>query len=314
MRGGREPRPRMSVVVASQDAEATIVECLASLARDAASIEGGVELIVVDGSRDRSAERARAAFPEVHIVSHPPGTLVPELWSAGVRAARGERVGITTAHCVPVRGWIQAMIAAHERGCDAVGGPIDCDPRAGLVDRAIYFTRYSAYLPPVDRRSVADVPGDNASYDAGVLRRFSAFVDGPFWEPFLHADMRRAGLRLCMDPAPVVRYVRSYGAGRFLRLRFVHGWHFGAVRARGESATRCLARAAAFPLLPFVLARRAVGRTRGRRGCRLRLVPVLPLVFVFFCAFAAGECLAALYGGFRPRSAERVLSNATDLK
>lgn len=307
---GGEGKARISVVVAAQDAEATIVECIGALARDAAATDAAVEIIVADGSGDRSRELVGAAFPQVKIVSRPPGTLVPELWSAGLRVAGGELVGITTAHCVPVEGWIQAMIAAHQRGCAGVGGAIDCDPRAGFVDRAIYFTRYSAYLPPLAAGDVADLPGDNASYDAGALRRFPAYVEGPFWEPFLHAEMRRAGLRLCLDPRPAVRYVRSHAVAPFLRLRFVHGWHFGAVRARSESAARCLARAAAFPLVPCVLAARVFGRTRGRPEARRRLLAVLPLVFFFLSAFAAGECLAALAGAFRHRSNERVLSGA----
>jgi glycosyltransferase involved in cell wall biosynthesis len=306
---GGEGRPRISVVVASQDAEATIVECIGALARDAGAVEVAVELIVADGSRDRSLPLVHAAFPQVRIVSQPPGTLVPELWSAGLRVARGELVGITTAHCVPVEGWIQAMIAAHGHGCAGVGGPIDCDRRAGFVDRAIYFTRYSAYMPPLAARDVADLPGDNASYDAAVLRQFPAYVDGVFWEPFLHAEMRRAGLRLCLDPRPVVRYVRSHAVAPFLTLRFAHGWHFGAVRARGEAAARCLARAAAFPLVPLVLAVRIITRTRARPAARRQLLAVLPLVFLFLSAFAAGECLAALAGAFRHRSNERLLSD-----
>lgn len=308
MTPGASAGARVSVVVASQDAEATIVECLGALERDARAGGVDLELIVADGSRDRSRELAAAAFPAARIVSRAPGTLVPELWSAGLQVARGEIVGVTTAHCVPVEGWLPAMIAALRLGYAGVGGAIECDPRAGLVDRAVYFTRYSAYMPPFAAREVADLPGDNAAYDAAALRRFPAYVAGPFWEPFLHAEMRRAGLRLRLDPLPAVRQVRSPAPLPFLRLRFAHGWHFGAVRAREESALRCLGRALAFPLVPFVLLRRIFARTRANPAARRELLRVVPLVWLFLAAFAAGECLAALRGALR--SGERAVTGA----
>lgn len=294
-----EAAPRLSVVVASQDAGPTIEACLRAIADDVRAAGIDAEILVVDASRDGSAERGAAVLPGARIVHRPPASLVPELWSAGVAAARGSAVALTTAHCVPAAGWTRALLAALADGYGAVGGAIDCAPAASLLDRAIYYTRYSAYLRPFPAADAADLPADNAAYDAAALRRFPAYVEGPFWEPFLHADMRREGIRLRVDPAAVVTYVHSHGIARFVAQRFAHGWHFGAMRARGESAALSLARAAAFPLIPFLLLARVARRVWTRPAHRLPFLCALPLVTLFLGTFAAGECSAAFVAALR---------------
>lgn len=292
------PVPRLSVVVASQDAERTIFACLEALRRDAEDARVSLELVVADASRDRSAEIARG-FPGARVLRLPATTLVPSLWSAGIAVARGTAIAVTTAAVVPARGWVLAMLDALATGASGVGGAIECAPGASIVDRAIYFTRYSAYMLPFPAVAADDLPGDNACYDATALRRFRKYVEGPFAEPFLHADMRRAGYRLRREPAAVVAYVHSYPWWRFLKLRFQHGWGFGIDRAEREPAARSAVRALSFPLVVVLLVSRVFARGWSRRERRRDLIVSLPLVVLFLSSFAAGECLGALTGALR---------------
>jgi hypothetical protein len=294
-----EEPPRLTVVVACQDAARTIASCLRAFVEDARAADASLEVIAVDASTDGSAEIAADTLPGARVVRLPSTSLVPELWSAGVRLARGKAIALTSAHCVPAPGWVQAMLAARARGCGGTGGAIECAPGASIVDRAIYFTRYSAHMPPFASGEANDLAADNACYDAAALRLFPAFLDGPFWEPFLHAQMRARGIPLCRDPAAQVTYAHSYPVGRFLAQRFVHGWHFGAMRAHGESAARSWLRVAAFPLLPPLLFSRVVRRVWAHPRRRAPFLAAAPLVLAFLSAFAAGECCAALLAATR---------------
>jgi glycosyl transferase family 2 len=291
--------PRLSIVVACQDAAGTIASCLHMLVEGTRAADVACEVIVADASTDGSAQIAADTLAGARIERLPPTSLVPELWSAGIRVARGAAIALTTAHCVPARGWVKAMLEARARGCGGTGGAIECAPGASIVDRAIYFTRYSAYIPPFAAGEVSDLPADNACYDAAALRLFPAFADGPFWEPFLHAQMRARGIRLCRDPAAQVTYVHSCGVGRFLAQRWVHGWHFGTMRSHAESATRSLVRAAAFPLVPPLLFLRVARRVWAHPSRRAPFLGAAPLVLLFLSAFAAGECCAALAAAAR---------------
>ena len=100
------------------------------------------------------------------------------------------------------------MLKIIASGYGRAGGAIVCHEGASVLDRAIYFTRYTAYLPRFEATDVDDLPGDNACYDAATLRRFPSYLEDAFWEPFLHAAMRRAGIRLRIDPQPTITYVQ----------------------------------------------------------------------------------------------------------
>src|SRR5712692_10916389 len=102
------PGPRMSVVVASNNARASIRECLAALIGHERRDE--VDIVVIDNSSDGSAEIVKDDFPGVRLIVAPPALLIPELWGLGIRETRGKIVAITTAHCVPARDWVQAML------------------------------------------------------------------------------------------------------------------------------------------------------------------------------------------------------------
>jgi GT2 family glycosyltransferase len=63
--------PRVTVIVVSWNVKSLLRECLASVAREAPTVRGGVEVIVVDNaSRDGSAEMARVEFPEARVIAN----------------------------------------------------------------------------------------------------------------------------------------------------------------------------------------------------------------------------------------------------
>jgi glycosyltransferase involved in cell wall biosynthesis len=289
---GEAAGPRLSVVIGSQNARRTLAECLAVLGR--AGREPSVEIVVADASADGTADLVRERFPGVRLVTRSPGALVPELWAAGIAASRGPIVALTSAHCVPEPDWLHRVLQALSDGTAAVGGAIEPDADAGAVQWAVYFCRYSRYMLPFPAEAVDDLAADNAAYrrDALDVCR-AAWADG-FWEPTVHAALRRSGGVLRLDPALVVRHRGAFPLGRFLGQRFRHGRAFGRARALPGPWRRLLALAG--PAIPLVLLGRIVRRVAARRRHRAALVRALPALGLFLAAWAAGEVVGYLEG------------------
>jgi len=286
--------PRMSIVVASNNARASIRECLAVLVEHGRGAE--VDILVVDNSRDGSTEIVKDDFPDVRMIVAPPAALIPELWGQGIRESRGKIVAITTAHFVPARDWVRAMLEAHEGAVAAVGGAIESAESAGLVDWAVYFCRYSQYMLPFERAFVREIAGDNAAYKREHIDQCQQAWRNGFWELAVHAELRKAGLQLLLTPSVVVSHKRSFGLWGFVTQRFWHGMQFGRERA---SRLRWYLRAlyiALSPAIPIVFLVRIARQVFGKRRHRAKLILSLPVLALFLLAWSCGELLGYLRG------------------
>ena len=120
--------PLVSIVVAARNEEAHIEACLdALLAQEYPRDQ--LEILVLDGrSSDRTRETA-ASYADTDdrvIVLDNPGRIAATAFNLGIRAARGEYVGVMSAHAVPAADYVaRAVRALQETGAWAVGGKID---------------------------------------------------------------------------------------------------------------------------------------------------------------------------------------------
>src|SRR5829696_1242258 len=127
----------LSVIVGSLDAAGSVRESVSALV---ASCEGlDAEILFIDASIDATAHIVRESFPTVTCSTMPPGTLVPALWGAGLREARGRVVAFTLAQCVVEQGWARAMLAGVRSGAAGVGGRFDIRPGATATARATFY-------------------------------------------------------------------------------------------------------------------------------------------------------------------------------
>jgi hypothetical protein len=295
MEHDRQRVPDLTVVVASIEAERSIERCLSSI--EAACNGLRAEIIVVDASRDSTAQLVAAGWPALEVIRYPPGTLVPALWAAGFRASRSGPVVFTIGHVVVPSSWARALLEGL-RDADGVGGPLLLADASGPVDWAVFYLRYTAFLPRQLTEGLVngEIAGDNAAYRRQALERES-LSDG-FWEVEFHRSLRRGGGRLAARSGAAVQFTYSAPFRSIARHRFDHGRHFGAKRvAHGASRLRV---AAAAPVVPFVLALRAARRVLPERGYRARFVAALPIFVVLASAWAAGEAVGALSAGRSP--------------
>jgi hypothetical protein len=285
----------LSVVVATTDAVRSIEDCLRRLDRSCAGIDA--ELIVADASTDGTVERIPRTVMPLTLLHGAAGTLTPVLWMIGLRQARGRRIAFLTGHCLVTPRWAAALGAALDDGAAGAGGPLVRAPDISALDRAIYYLRYSAFMPQTigAGRIAGEIAGDNAMYRRDWLERYAAGNDDGFWEVDFHRDVRAGGGWLAAVQAAVVEFGPSFPLTTILRHRFAHGAHFGAGRVRGGRRPRWQIVGAA-PLVPFVLGGRAAARAMRRRDDRWPFLTALPYVLLLAAAWAAGEAHGAWRG------------------
>lgn len=284
----------ISVVVASHNARTSIRDCLSALLAQRSNADA--EIVLVDNSNDGTGEIVRAEFPSVRVLHAAGSALVPKLWEMGIRESRGDIVALTTAHCVPQPDWLHRIGESHQDSAVAIGGAIENHPTAGLVDWAVYFCRYSRYTLPFQSGFVSEIPGDNASYKRAAIDQFPQAWSEGFWEPAVHAELRRAGFRLLLSPSIVVHHRASYGFFEFMRQRFQHGMHHARWLAAhigpGGRALRVVLAVVVPPILLYRIAREV--RRRGRHTDKLLMSS--PILIAFLLAWAAGELVGYLRG------------------
>jgi glycosyltransferase involved in cell wall biosynthesis len=287
-------KPRLSVVVASHNARSSVEDCLAALVGQRS--KEGIDLIVVDNSTDGTTAVIRKRFPDLTLIERPPSELIPELWSAGIRQSQGDIVAITTTHFVPAMSWVEEILKAHETPAAAVGGAIENDQNAGLIDWAIYFSRYSKFMSPLSGGFVAEIAGDNASYKREYLNRHRHTWQDGFWEPAVHAAFRKNGAQLLITPSIVVCHKRSFGPLDFVIQRFQHGRRFGGWRASGLSRIKRVLFVALSPAIPFVLQFRMARQVVAKHRHLSRFVVSFPLIAMFTLSWTLGELTGYLFG------------------
>jgi glycosyltransferase involved in cell wall biosynthesis len=284
--------PRLSILVASHNGRDNIGLCLSALQGVLKS--GDAEIIVVDNSSDGSSEIVARQFAGVKLVQASKDKFIPQLWEIGIQQARCEIVATTTAHFVPEKDWVPQILKAHENAYAGIGGAIENEAGGGLVSRAIYFCRYSAYMLPFEERRVNDFAADNASYKREVLDKYEAARRNGFWEAAIHGQMVADGHELSLNPGIVVRHHKSFSFAGFMEQRFFHGRQYGTDRAKQFSTIRRAAYAVMSPLIPFIYLSRMTRRVMARRKNIALYLSALPVITAFLISWSAGELLGYL--------------------
>ena len=286
--------PAISVVVLGYRNETTIVAAVASLMGQRSA--DPFEVVVVTSGGDGSAAAVRTAFPEVTVIDVEARLLPGGARNRGVEVARGAIMAFLAADCLATPGWIDAQLAAHRSGHEAVASAISTAPPDTVFARAHTYDLCCSRLPgrPAGLVPAGDPAAHGISFDRATLDRAGACPEDlrigedsemtrrlrdlgvPIWfEPRIvtahhgprtlrelltdrHARGFRSG-RAAPGPRPSVGAVlRAFPGAWWVRLRWVlrTGWR----HARGER-TRY---AVALPWLVIGHTAGEVGRARGR--------------------------------------------------
>jgi len=290
-----------SIVVAvqcSNDNVAEILRVLEPLGRD------GVECLICHAGDDSRHLKDITTGDRLRVLAGTSRSLIPHLWRDGIRAAKGMRVAITTAHCIPAPDWLDRLLMVDLDRVVGVGGVFENAPKANARDWAIFILRYGAFAAPGRAGRVSEIAADNAVYRRDDLLRHGDLLDRGFWEPSFHARFRAEGLTLEIDPTLRVIHTNQYDGWRFLAQRFAHGREFAIARAEGLSLPRLLGLIALSPLLPAVFLGKILMTPNPELMARARRPKVLSWLLVFVGGWGVGEAcgyVSALSTRFRRR-------------
>ncbi|HUF46341.1 MAG TPA: glycosyltransferase [Vicinamibacterales bacterium] len=280
--------PDLSVVVPSVNGPPILFECLDALLRESAS-GARLEVIVVDrlGPAVRSAVAAR--FPAAVVVPADAGATIPEMRALAFDRATGDAVAVIEDHVIVPDGWARQMLESLLSGHDVVGGSVENAATGTTTDWAAFLCEYSHLLPPIPGGEVDALTGNNVVYRRSLLERYRATIAKGRWEDYLHAAMRRDGVRLVCHPEIVVGHKMHYRVRDYVGQRYLYARAYAGLRVAGAGAARRFAMTLGALVLPPVLFVRIVRRVAAKPAYRPTLVRSLPLLVLFVTAWAAGE-------------------------
>lgn len=288
-----ETVPEVSVIIASYNARATIERCLAALTTMVTAVP--FEVIVVDSSRDGTAELVAVGFPEVTLLSVAERLFPGNARNLGVEAARADILAFTDADCIVNARWIEEIAAVHRTSVLAAGGSVDNGNPESVISWANYFCEFTAWMPAGVPRPVHEIPTACLS----VKRR--AFEDfGPFIGDTLCSDsafcwrLARAGSPPVFVPSMRVAHLSVTQPSLYLVRKWRHGRAFARVRASEQrfGRSRCLLNVLGAPFVPGLLFFRTARSVARARLFRREFVASAPLVFLGGVLWALGEAVS----------------------
>ncbi|MFQ5875792.1 MAG: glycosyltransferase [Dehalococcoidia bacterium] len=292
-------KPDISVVIASVNGPPMIDECLVSLANQKGDVNA--EVIVVDVTGEDTVCLIKEKFPWVKLQTFPERRTIPELRAIGLSQSSGDIVAVIEDHCITDERWFEGIVSAHRKhpDCVAVGGVVENDSGARLVDWAVFFCEYSTYMLPLRGGIVGDIPGNNVSYK----RRAFEGIDGleellnqGFWETTLHDKLRERGDRFLLEPSIAVYHKKHFGFRYTLSQRYHYSRYYAGTLLAGASLPTRAFRSGASLALPLLLMARIGSRVVRKRRHLKKLLLTTPLLAAFTGVWAIGESVGCLFG------------------
>lgn len=297
------PPLRISVIIPARNEALHIGAVVASVLQQRPA---GAELEVIvidDGSSDATAAAARGAGARVLAFGGSDGNPAAAR-NRGAAAARGDILVFLDSDCSPDPGWLEALLAAHQRGAVIVGGALDLPPGLAASARCDYYCGW--YHVHSRRRPgpVSNHPPGNLSIRREAFARTSGFVERQpiayaHEELVLQAELRKAGAPVLFEPAAIVRHRNRPGFANLLRRNY--RWGYSALESKAETGA---ARAAWLYRRPYLLlaasAPLAPVQAAYIIGCWLRAGIWEPLLFApVVVAARAAYTAGFIAGGIR---------------
>ena len=288
--------PAMSVIAITPDSYETIRKVVGHLA--AQHVADQLEIVIVAPSL-ATLEADEAEWQDFSRVQVVEVGLMDSLFRAryeGILQATAPVVAFAEDHSYPEPGWAEALIRAHRQPWAAVGPMMRNGNPASALSWADYLIGYSPWAEPAPSGVAEHLPGNNGSYKREVLLSYGSELPVLLQsETVLHWDLRAKGYQLYLEPAAVTAHTNFEVWPIWVRLMWLHGRVFGAVRSDKWAMWRRAAYALASPLIPLVRLRRILRCDRDSTELRRNTLRCLPLLVLGLALSAVGEMTGYLF-------------------
>ncbi len=269
----------------------------------ASTIASRVELLIVcPSAQTLGLEGAETAgIGAVRVIEVPEILPLSPARAEGVRAASCPLVFIGETHSYPKPGCLEALVAALDGGDFAAVTPVieNANPRKAMSWAGLMLT-YRHWLAPATRGEVEAVSTYNACFRRDRLLalgdRLVAMMD---YGSGLDRCLRSDGGRLLMEPAASLGHLNMAAFPAWMAERFLSGRFWGCARSRHWSPARRFAYVLGAPLIPILIAGRAIRSTQWTHHRSIMPRGTGLAVIVCALATAAGEVTAYIAGNGR---------------
>lgn len=292
------PPRTVSVIIPASNEGKSIADVIRRV-RAQARPEFRLEVIVVDDrSADDTIARAEEAGASVlRLEGARTGGNPAAARNLGARHAVGDPLIFLDADCTPLPGWLDAILAAHDRGAVVVGGALDLPPRLSWSARCDYYCGWYVIHSRRPAGWVPHHPPPNLSVRSDDFRSTGGFTERqPFSytneERHWQATLRARGHLVWFEPAARAYHWNRPGFRNLCRRNY--RWAYSAVQAKHETRSARMAWLYRWPWVvvalsvPLAMAQALYIVWCWMRARRLEPLLMLPAIVVSRLAYAAG--------------------------
>jgi glycosyltransferase involved in cell wall biosynthesis len=288
---------RVSVIIASRNASATIERCLAALENQ--SCREPFEIILVDSSLDATPEIVRKQFPRVTIRHFDEQKYPGTARNIGIAEARGEVFAFIDTDCIADGAWLERIHEAHCSADLCIGGVVDNGNPESIVGWAAYFLEFSHWMPEGANGELKEIATCNLSIKREAFDRYGPFLEQTYCsDSAFHWKMLRDGWQAKMAPQIRISHINIDRWKSFLRHEFFHGNSYARVRVgqTNFSMARRLVYSFGIVLLPPVLYARIGLRVLRNRKYGWKFIQCTPVLLAGLVCWSAGEAAGYFSG------------------
>ena len=216
--------PKVSIVVASYNADRTLNTCLDSL--ENLNYFDYEIILVDDGSTDTTPQIAER-HPRVRYLRHNQNRGLSAARNTGIAAARGAIIAFTDADCRADEDWLYYLVGELlNSDFAAMGGPNLLPPEDSAVAAAVMVSPGGPAHVMLDDRQAEHIPGCNMAFHAWALAEIGGF-DPFFTKAGDDVDicwrLQQAGGKIGFCPAAFVWHYRRATAAAYLKQQRGYG-------------------------------------------------------------------------------------------
>ncbi len=165
--------PLVSVIIPTYNSSNYIGDCLNSLFGQTSNYP--FEVIIADSSNDGTAGLVERKYPQVRLIKLSKRTFPGRARNIAISKARGQIIACIDSDCIADHGWIDYIVAAHQKGRQVVGGAVINGTPESFTGTSEYFMEFSEYHPAQKQKSCRMIPTCNLSFDQSIFEKISGF-------------------------------------------------------------------------------------------------------------------------------------------